>query len=106
MSIEMTTSFALVNLTGVVVVVFVSFVKCSWLWRMTSTIAITALLVLGITSAVEPGILAGGESWAEQSRSSPYAELLLFVSLLFGMGARVLSLAVEQRKGALGSAAP
>lgn len=90
-------------MTGLVALAVVSFFRWPWWWRLISAATLTALLVVGVGKTIEPDTLG---HWSEQWHSSPYAEFLLFIFLLLGMGARVLSLAIEQRRSASRSGAP
>jgi hypothetical protein len=86
--------FIIVGTVGTVALAGVSFTKWRWWWRGVVAFVVTAVFVMYITPGGPP-TLGADESWWN---TSPAKELLLFGSMLLGMAARVLSVAIEHRK--------
>ncbi len=84
--------FYVTAVLGTLLIFALSFVRLGWPARLAIAGFATAVAVV-LTSPAVP-TLAPGSSWLD---STPYRQLTLFFLMLFGMGARVLSVAIEQR---------
>jgi len=90
--------FVLVGAVGILSLVVFSFTNLRWWSRSICALVLTAVIVGLLSLAAFRGrVFLGNDSWFEQS---PIREMILFAFLLFGMMTRVLSLAIEERKGA------
>lgn len=95
-------SFVLIGIVGLVLIAVLNQLKWAWWWRALAALGVTAAVVIAIHSllvhllytAPTLGPSTDGQTWFN---ASPFRELILFASLLFGMVARVLSLAIERR---------
>ncbi|MCX5733140.1 MAG: hypothetical protein NTW68_02265 [candidate division NC10 bacterium] len=85
--------FLIVGTLGIVALVVVSFLKWRWWWQGILALILTGVVVLLLD--YRGTTYLGNKQWFD---TSPYRELLLFALMLFGMAARVLSLAIEQQR--------
>jgi hypothetical protein len=87
--------FVLVAIIGTLALAGVSFTNWRWWWRSATGFAATAIIAVMLVPST-PAALGPEISWAD---TSPFRELILFALMLLGMVARVLSVAIEHRKG-------
>lgn len=85
--------FVVVGVVGTAALFAASFLPWRWWWRALLALAVTVIVAVLLSSSGP--VQLGNEWWFN---TSPYRELILFALMLVGMAARVLSLAIEQRK--------
>ncbi len=91
-------SFMLVAAFGLVLIVAANQLRWSWWWRALGALLLTAVVFIPVHWLIRPPPTLGSTpDWHQQLNSWPFRELILFGALLFGMIARVLSLAIERR---------
>jgi hypothetical protein len=78
---------------GTIALIAVSFTGWRWWWRIGAALIATSILMFAI-SIDAPLTLGSGGAWFNRS---PFRELILFMAMVFGMVARVLSVAIEHR---------
>jgi hypothetical protein len=72
------------------------------MWLRICLLLLAAFLLVAAALVFPESLSLGKDDWYE---ASPYKELILFVLMLLGMTARALSLAIEERKKTLSTAA-
>jgi hypothetical protein len=92
----MALSFVIIGATCLLFALALSWLQWEWWWRLLIAVGLTAAVVVPIFRFLEPLTLSPQDAWTDMMSASPLHELILFVCLLIGMSARVLSLAIEQ----------
>jgi hypothetical protein len=90
-------SFIIVALVGVISVAVANRLRLPWWWRVLVALLFAAVIVVPVYGLIQPPTLGGRQSWLDKVSETPFRELILFAMLLFGMVARVVSVAIEQR---------
>jgi hypothetical protein len=100
---EAVDSFLILGLVLIVSLAMLQFVVSNWWLRALGAIIIS-LIAAWVVAQLSGPIWLGpdDENWYD---ASPYAEGILFSLMVLGMGARLLSLAIEQRREKLKSLA-
>jgi hypothetical protein len=90
-------SFIIVALVGVICVGIANRLRLPWWWRLLVALVLAVVIVVLVYGLIQPPTLGGPESWLDKASATPFRELILFGLLLFGMVARVISVAIERR---------
>jgi hypothetical protein len=85
--------FLAVGGVGVIALVAANFTGLRWWWRIGAALIATLIITFAILTDATP-TLGSEAAWFNRS---PFRELILFVEMVFGMVARVLSVAIEHR---------
>jgi len=92
--------FVIVAIFGLFALLIASAAKWRWWWGVTFAVVLAAVVAAVFAWTGEP-LTLGNKQWFERS---PIRELNLFIVMLLGMAARVVSVAIERRKNPDGAA--
>jgi hypothetical protein len=87
--------FVLLSAFGFLCLVISGYFYLRWWWQAAISFIITGAIAAVFFQATTPVTLGSDGQWFSMS---PFRELFLFGSMLFGMLARVLSLAIEKHR--------
>jgi hypothetical protein len=90
-------SFIVVALVGIICIAVANQLRLSWWWRLFVALILAVVIVVSVYGLIQPRTLGDSQSWRDKLSATPFRELILFGLLLFGMVARVLSVAIERR---------
>jgi uncharacterized membrane protein YhdT len=91
--------FSIIGIVGLIVLLIAHALKIRWMYAVLMAVVVTALIAIAFRAA-GPAKL-GPERWFNVS---PIRETLLFVLMVFGMVARVVSEAIERQRNTAGVA--
>src|ERR1700730_11649564 len=86
--------FVSVGIAGTLMLVLAAILKWKWWWG--ALLAVGVALGVAMVFDTSLPLKLGREEWFDRS---PFRELILFVLMILGMAARVVSLAIEHQRG-------